>query len=172
MSKSCRQLNTDYCRCHGLYASITGKLDAVSRHISFKLILGVSFSTNPYRSLGQFIVMFIVIFFFQFDPINPSAPPILINGPATCLQMGPQMLGPSPLYSPALSGAPGILHMASGGPLGSSIPFQLGSSGGLVVASTMVAGTVTTNSVSACISSPSVSTATKGGKVSLSLSIM
>ncbi|BFZ13898.1 hypothetical protein BsWGS_16938 [Bradybaena similaris] len=100
----------------------------------------------------------------QFDPMNPNAPPIIINGPATSLHMGPQVLGPGPLYSPAMTGAPGILHMSSSGSLGSSIPFQLGSSSGLVVASNMVTGTVTTNSVSACISSPSVSTASKGGK--------
>ncbi|CAG5133831.1 unnamed protein product [Candidula unifasciata] len=100
----------------------------------------------------------------QFDPMNPNAPPIIINGPTTSLHMGPQMLGLGPLYSPAMTGAPGILHMSSGGSLGSSIPFQLGSNNGLVVVSNMVTGTVTTNSVSACISSPSVSTASKGGK--------
>lgn len=113
----------------------------------------------------QFTFTYLLIM-FQFDPMNPNAPPIIINGPATSLHMGPQVLGPGPLYSPAMTGAPGILHMSSSGSLGSSIPFQLGSNSGLVVASNMVTGTVTTNSVSACISSPSVSTASKGGKVS------
>ncbi|XP_055866104.1 serine-rich adhesin for platelets-like isoform X2 [Biomphalaria glabrata] len=103
----------------------------------------------------------------QFDPNNPSAPPILISGPVTTFQMAPQLLGASALHSPALSTQHGILQMASAGTnvtMGSSTPFQLGGAGGLAVASSMVASTVTTNSVTACISSPSVSAATKGPK--------
>ncbi|CAL1530051.1 unnamed protein product, partial [Lymnaea stagnalis] len=101
----------------------------------------------------------------QYDPTNPSAPPILINAPATTFQMAPQILGSGPLHSPAMSAPHGILQMApAGAQLGSTTPFQLGKNGGLVVASTMVASTVTTNSVTACISSPSVTAASKGAK--------
>ncbi|KAH9500369.1 hypothetical protein Btru_071625 [Bulinus truncatus] len=104
----------------------------------------------------------------QFDPNNPNAPPILISGPVTTFQMAPQIIGAGSLHSPAMSAQHSILQMASGGAaggsLGSSNSFQLGGTRGLAVASSMVASTVTTNSVTACISSPSVTAASKGAK--------
>ena len=116
----------------------------------------------------------------QFDPNNMSAPPILLNGAsAPGIPLG--SLQPQ-LATPISSAPSGILQMMSGNHVIGSASFQLGGSvagsngvvsgNGGVVAGMSIAGsmsgtvatTLTTAAVSACISSPAISS---GRKVSL-----
>ncbi|RUS75734.1 hypothetical protein EGW08_016516, partial [Elysia chlorotica] len=101
----------------------------------------------------------------QFDPSNSGGPPILFNhaGQTGGIQLGSPhthlQLAMSGAATSSTSGGLSIYQqLSSTASVPPSLQQQLGAAfgGSVVVASTMVSSTVTTNALSSCISSPSV----------------